>query len=54
VRASRAFHWRKKGLIVPLLHYALISSIDQPKNIGDIGFLCLLFLYPYAHSFSLF
>jgi hypothetical protein len=37
VRASRAFHWRKKGLIVPFLHCALISSIDQPKNIGDIG-----------------
>jgi hypothetical protein len=34
---TRAFLWRKKGIIVPFLHCALISSIDQPKNIGDIG-----------------
>ena len=45
MRASRAFLWRKKGLIVPFLHCSLISSIDQPKNIGDIGVFVFYYLY---------
>jgi hypothetical protein len=45
VRASRAFLWRKKEPQFPFFIVLWISSIDQPKNIGDIGPLCLLFLF---------
>jgi hypothetical protein len=47
VRVQEPSFWRNKGLIVPFLHYALISSIDPPKNIGDIGIF--VFFYLYSH-----
>jgi hypothetical protein len=37
VRASRAFLWRKKEPQFPFFIVLWISSIDQLKNIGDIG-----------------
>jgi hypothetical protein len=47
VRASRAFLWRKKEPQFPFFIVLWISSIDQPKNIGDIGPLCLSFPFFY-------
>ena len=44
MRAQRAFLWRKKEPQFPFFIVLWISSIDQPKRIGDIGLLCLLFL----------
>jgi hypothetical protein len=42
VRASRAFLWRKKEPQFPFFIVLWISSIDQPKNIGDIGLLSIM------------
>ena len=35
----------EEGTTVSFLHCALISSIDQLKNIGDIGLFCVCYFF---------
>jgi hypothetical protein len=45
VRASRAFLWRKKEPQFPFFIVLWISSIDQLKNISDIGLVVFVIYF---------